>query len=194
MCRNMSRLSLAALILAGLPTCNKNGHPSQPGSSAPRPATLTVSSPSLKEGGPIIRQHTCDGADRSPALSWTAPPAGTKSFALIVDDPDAPSGTFTHWVLYELSPDRRELPEGLAPELGAKGMAFQGKNDFGKLGYGGPCPPAGKPHHYRFTVYALSAPTGLPPGASRKELEQAMQGRILAQGTLTSIYERAPGK
>jgi len=121
---------------------------------------------------------------------WREPPASTRSFTLIMDDPDAPIGVFTHWVLFNLPADSRELPEAVPAQSQLSNGAFQGKNDFGKIGYGGPCPPPGSPHRYRFTLYALEQPLDLKPGASKKQVLQAMQGHILAQGQLTGLYQR----
>jgi len=133
-------------------------------------------------------KFTCNGAGISPQLAWDAPPAGTVSFALIVTDPDAPGRTFVHWVLYDLPAGVRALPEGLPRQL-ADG-ARQGRNDFGDLGYGGPCPPPGSPHHYVFTLYALDAKLNLPVGATRAQVEAAMQGHILARGEMVALYQR----
>ena len=152
-------------------------------------ATLALSSTSFQGGGKIPSQYTCDGADTSPQLSWPAPPAGTKSFALIMSDPDAPGGTFVHWVLYDIPAVNRELPAGIPKQSQLADNSRQGKNDFGKTGYGGPCPPGGT-HHYVFSLYALDATIDLPPGATRSQLETAMKGHILAHGELTATYKR----
>ena len=135
----------------------------------------------------IPSQFTCSGAGLSPQLAWSAPPAGTSSYALVVTDPDAPGGSFVHWVLYDLPAGRRALAEGLtqAPE-GAR----QGRNDFGDLGYGGPCPPPGAAHHYVFAFYALDAKLNLPEGATRAQVETAMQGHVLARGELIGLFQR----
>ncbi|HKA31969.1 MAG TPA: YbhB/YbcL family Raf kinase inhibitor-like protein, partial [Candidatus Binatia bacterium] len=134
------------------------------------------------------RKHTCDGGDVSPALSWTDPPAGTRAFALVVDDPDAPGGTWVHWVLYDLPANAKSVPEGIAadkPPAGAK----QGVNDFRKAGYGGPCPPAGT-HRYYFKLYALDAPTELKPGATKQQLLAAVKGHVLGEAELVGRYAR----
>jgi Raf kinase inhibitor-like YbhB/YbcL family protein len=135
----------------------------------------------------IPSKFTCNGAGLSPQLAWSAPPAGTASFALIVTDPDAPGGTFVHWVLYDLPAGTRALTEGL-PQL-PEG-AHLGRNDFGNLGYGGPCPPHGAVHHYHFTLYALDAKLNLPEGATRAQVEAAMRGHILARGQLIGLFQR----
>jgi Raf kinase inhibitor-like YbhB/YbcL family protein len=151
---------------------------------------LELTSSSFSAGGTIPKQSTCDGQDSSPQLSWSAPPAGTQSFALIADDPDAPAGTWVHWVLYDLPGTARELPEGSPKQEELPTGGRQGKNDFGKIGYGGPCPPAGKPHRYFFKLYALDAKLNLKGGATKADVERAMKGHILAQGELIGRYGR----
>ena len=151
---------------------------------------LVVSSSAFQEGGEIPTKYTCEGQDVSPALTWSEPPAETRSFTLIVDDPDAPVGVFTHWVLFNLPVDSRELPEAMPTQAQLPDGSLQGKNDFGKIGYGGPCPPPGRPHRYQFTLYALDQTLDLKAGASKKQVLDAMQGHILAQGRLTGTYQR----
>jgi Raf kinase inhibitor-like YbhB/YbcL family protein len=151
---------------------------------------LTLSSPSFSHEDKIPRQYTCDGSDQSPPLQWTGAPRGTQGFALLVHDPDAPSGPFTHWVLFDIPVEMAEIPEGAAPaEVGVPGT-----NDFGREGYGGPCPPPGHgPHRYFFTLYALDRSgvgLGLRRGARRAEVERALQGHILAEAQLMGTYER----
>jgi Raf kinase inhibitor-like YbhB/YbcL family protein len=136
----------------------------------------------------IPEKFTCDGADISPELTWTEPPSGTKALALIMDDPDAPRGTFVHWVLYDLPPDTRSLAEGLAKDRQLANGARQGRNDFGKIGHNGPCPPKGAPHRYFFKLYALDAKMNLKAGASGGALERAMKGHILAQAEISGRY------
>jgi Raf kinase inhibitor-like YbhB/YbcL family protein len=152
-------------------------------------ATIQVTSPAFKEGDAIPRQHTCQGEDISPQLSWEAGPDGTKSIALIADDPDAPGGTFVHWVLYDLPGDVRELPEGLPRDEALSNGARQGMNSFRRLGYSGPCPPSGT-HRYFFKVYALDAQTNLPAGKSKADLLKTMEGHVLAQGQIMGTYQR----
>jgi Raf kinase inhibitor-like YbhB/YbcL family protein len=151
---------------------------------------FAVTSPSFQNGVSIPKKFTCDGADVSPALQWAAPPTGTRSFALIADDPDAPAGTWTHWVLFDLPAESKALPEGVAKvdELPTGGR--QGRNDFRRIGYAGPCPPPGKPHRYFFRIYALDEKAGLKTGASRQDLEQAMQGHVLATAEWMGAYRR----
>jgi hypothetical protein len=134
--------------------------------------------------------YTCDGQDISPPLTWDSPPTGTQSLALIVDDPDAPGEIFVHWVLYDLPPEIQELPQGVADRDTLPGGGKQGKNDFGKLGYGGPCPPSGL-HRYFFKLYALDRELGLKSGATKAQLEAAMNGHILAAAELIGRYARS---
>ncbi|HUU14887.1 MAG TPA: YbhB/YbcL family Raf kinase inhibitor-like protein [Terriglobia bacterium] len=149
-----------------------------------------LASPAFQSDGMIPGKFTCDGADVSPALAWSDPPSGTQSFALIMDDPDAPGRTWVHWVLYDLPAEARELPEGVPKQSKLASGAHQGNNDFPKIGYGGPCPPHGPAHRYFFKLYALDAKTGLKPGATKAELENAMKGHILAQTELVGRYRR----
>ncbi len=151
---------------------------------------LSISSPVFQEGASIPTKYSCEGQDISPPLVWGESPAGTRAFVLIVDDPDAPGGVFTHWVLFNLPADSRELSEAVPAQSQLPNGALQGKNDFGKIGYGGPCPPPGRPHRYQFALYALDQPLDLKSGASKKQVLEAMQGHILAQGQLTGIYQR----
>jgi Raf kinase inhibitor-like YbhB/YbcL family protein len=152
--------------------------------------TMQLISPAFSEGGSIPARHTCDGENLSPALKWTGAPAGAKSLALIVDDPDAPSGTWVHWVLYDLPSTTTDLPEATPKSQYLPAGAKQGLNDFKHLGYGGPCPPSGKEHRYFFKLYALDRVIDLKPGATKKELEAAMEKHILAEGQLIGIYKR----
>jgi Raf kinase inhibitor-like YbhB/YbcL family protein len=149
-----------------------------------------LTSPAFQASGPIPRQFTCEGLDRSPALIWTEPPAGTQSFSLIMDDPDAPKGTWVHWVLYDIPATIRELHENVTKEKELSNGARQGRNDFRSIGYGGPCPPKGPAHRYCFKLYALDAKTGLRPGATKADLERAIGGHILAEATLIGRYQR----
>jgi len=151
---------------------------------------LQISSTAFSEGGTIPKKFTCDGPDASPQLSWGGAPAGTQSFALIMDDPDAPVGTWVHWVLYNLPTSTNGLPEGVAKQEQVAGGALQGRNDFKKIGYGGPCPPPGKPHRYFFKLYALDGKLDLKAGATKPDVEAAMKGHILGQGQLMGRYGR----
>ena len=146
-------------------------------------AGFVLTSPSFDEGGAIPTRHTCDGSDISPALDWEGAPRGTASLALILDDPDARG--FTHWVVYDIpGGSHGSLPEGLIPNA-----LPQGRNDFGRTGYGGPCPPSGT-HHYRFTLWALSSRLNLSGTPSAAEVRTALTVKILAQTKLTGTYTR----
>jgi len=147
-------------------------------------------STAFAEGKTIPKKHTCDGPDLSPALSWSGTPAGTKSFSLICDDPDAPAGTWVHWVVYDLPASLASLPEGVLKDGELRGGGRQGTTDFRRLGYGGPCPPPGKPHRYYFKLLALDAPLGLPPGASKSDVLKAAQGHTLAETQIMGRYGR----
>ena len=151
---------------------------------------FALTTPAFPPGGDIPRKFTCQGADVSPALAWIDVPAGTQSFALIVDDPDAPVGTWVHWVAYDLPATTHQLPEGVAKVAQIAGGGTQGINDFGNLGYGGPCPPAGNAHRYFFKLYALKAKLDLKPGASKKQVVQAIQGQVLGEVQLVGKYKR----
>jgi Raf kinase inhibitor-like YbhB/YbcL family protein len=150
---------------------------------------LEIKSTAFKEGGFIPKKYTCDGSDISPPLLWTQPPDGTKSLVLICDDPDAPMGTWVHWVLYGLSPDTLELPEGVPDKKEVIGGSKQGTNDFRRIGYGGPCPPGGT-HRYFFKLYAIDSELDLSAGATKKEVLRAIEGHILAEGQLMGRYSR----
>ena len=145
-------------------------------------------STSFAEGGWIPDLHTCQGADISPSLEWSGEPLETRSFVLILDDPDAPAGTWNHWLLFDIPPKIHNLAQGYRPGK----LAVSGNNDFGKRGYGGPCPPKGHgPHRYFFTLSALDVATlTLPAETSRKAVEQAMKGHVIGQARLIGRYER----
>lgn len=153
--------------------------------------TLQVTSSAFAAGGTIPRKYTADGPDVSPALAWGDVPAETKSFALICDDPDAPrGGTWVHWVIWGLPAETRALAENVPNDATLPSGAKQGKNDFGRLGYGGPAPPRGPAHRYFFKLYALDSVPDLKPGATKADLERAMNGHVLAQGELMGKYGR----
>jgi len=151
---------------------------------------ISLSSSAFKEGDKIPVKYTCVGQDVSPPLEWSQPPSGTQTFALILDDPDAPGGVFTHWVIFNISSDNLRLPEAIPTQAQLPDGASQGKNDFGRVGYGGPCPPPGRPHRYQFTLYAVDQSLDLRAGVSKKQLLSAMEGHVLAQGQLTGTYQR----
>jgi Raf kinase inhibitor-like YbhB/YbcL family protein len=152
---------------------------------------LHLNSTAFREGETIPQRHTGDGKDLSPALTWADVPEGTRSLALICDDPDAPRGTWVHWILFNLPADVRELPEGVPADKILPTGARQGKNDFGKIGYGGPAPPRGHgAHRYFFKLYALDTSLDLQPGVTKAQVEAAMKGHILAEGQLMGKYAR----
>jgi Raf kinase inhibitor-like YbhB/YbcL family protein len=155
-----------------------------------RAMSFVLRTPVFSDGGKIPQKYTCDGADVSPALNWSDAPARTESFAVIADDPDAPRGTWTHWIIWNISPNATALPEGVPGVGESADGARQGKNDFKRIGYGGPCPPPGKPHRYFFRLYALDAKLDLTAGASRNELEHAMKTHVLSQTELMGKYGR----
>jgi len=149
--------------------------------------TIKLTSSAFKEGAMIPAQYSCDGKDISPPLSWSEVPGGTKSFALICDDPDAPIGTWVHWVVYNIPNNVTSLPENVPPNKSVMGNILQGMTDFRRIGYGGPCPPRGT-HRYYFKIYALDTMLNLPAGATKRELLRAMEGHILAEGQLMGKY------
>jgi Raf kinase inhibitor-like YbhB/YbcL family protein len=151
---------------------------------------MQLTSSAFNEGGNIPARHTCDDKDMSPPLKWNGVPAGARSLALIMDDPDAPGGTWAHWVIYGLPAADGELSEGAAKSKVLPNGARQGVNDFKRVGYGGPCPPPGRAHHYFFKIYALDTTLELQPGATKKDVEKAAGSHILAQGRLMGIYQR----
>jgi Raf kinase inhibitor-like YbhB/YbcL family protein len=150
---------------------------------------IQIKSTAFTDGGMIPIQYTCDGKDVSPPLALTSIPTGTKSLAIICDDPDAPMGTWVHWVLFNLPPETRELTEGIPSKKILANGAKHGMNDFHKYGYGGPCPPGGT-HRYYFKIYALDRELSLEPGATKNELLKAMDGHILSEGQLMGRYKR----
>ena len=153
---------------------------------------FSLISEAFTHGESIPARFTCDGEDDSPSLKWQGSPDGTQAFALIMDDPDAPGGTYTHWVIYNIRPQAGGLPEGVEKtDRPANGEgAVQGSNDFGDNGYGGPCPPGSNAHHYNFRLYALDGVVDLASGASKDDLLKAMEGRIVRETTLTGTYKR----
>jgi Raf kinase inhibitor-like YbhB/YbcL family protein len=151
---------------------------------------LSVSSSVFGEEDMIPARYTCQGQDISPPLAWGEVPAGTQSLTLIMDDPDATVGVFTHWVVFNIPAASLGLSEAISAQARLHGGALQGRNDFGRIGYGGPCPPPGRPHRYQFTVYALDSLLDLKAGVDKGQVLDAMQGHILAQGRLTGRYQR----
>jgi Raf kinase inhibitor-like YbhB/YbcL family protein len=194
----MRRALIGLLVAPLLVSCGRSTPTDAVLPDDPEKLTIHLQSPAFADGGMIPQLYTCDGKDVSPPLTWSDVPAAARSLALICEDPDAPRGTWTHWLLFNLPADRTELGEGIPPEErvpmtpgGAKeDAARQGRNDFGKLGYGGPCPPRGT-HRYLFLLYALDTRLNLKPGIGRAELLQAIKGHILAEGRLMGRYSRS---
>jgi Raf kinase inhibitor-like YbhB/YbcL family protein len=162
----------------------------EPGLPKEGEMSLMISSPAFIEGGTIPQKYTCDGQNLSPQLNWSGIPQGTKNLALIVDDPDAPIGIFVHWVLFGMDGSLKGLSEGVPPNPSISGVGLQGINGFRNTRYDGPCPPRGGAHRYFFKLYALDTAITLKPGASKADLEKAMQGHILAQGQVMGRYSR----
>ncbi len=150
---------------------------------------MIISSPVFKDNGQIHSKYTCDGEDVSPPLSWSEAPNGTKTYVLIMDDPDAPVGVFTHWVIFNIPASENNLSENVPKTDKITNGALQGKNDFGRKGYGGPCPPSGR-HRYQFHLYASDTLLNLTPGSSKKNVLKALEGHILAKAELTGLYSR----
>ena len=183
----------ALIILASLALLGCSTHP-QPLASGPparespeKTSEIKVTSVAFKEGQPIPRQYTCDGGNISPPLEWSAVPKTARTIAIIADDPDAPSGTWVHWVLYNLPAENIGIVENLPATENLKAGGFQGTNDFGNFGYGGPCPPSGS-HRYFFKVYALDAELPLKAGATKAEVGKAIAGHVVSQGQLMGTY------
>jgi Raf kinase inhibitor-like YbhB/YbcL family protein len=169
------------LLSAALAACSNASSRSDAPAESSVPAAITVTSPAFAEGSVIPEQFTCRGAGQSPPLAWSGLPSGASSVAVVVEDPDAPGGTFVHWVMYGLPADRADLPADAVPT-----DAVQARNSGGDVGWTPPCPPSGT-HHYRFTVYALDRPVDLPEDASPAAAVRAVQDASIAEGTLTGM-------
>lgn len=152
--------------------------------------TIVIASEIISEGSRIPLRHTCDDVNISPPLRWDLIPENTASFALLFEDPDASEGTFTHWLLFNIPPDTKELPAGIKEENKLDNGAIQGLNDFGRAGYGGPCPPSGTEHKYIFKIFALDTMLDLNPGITIKQFLNAIQGHVLDSGELIGMYGR----
>jgi hypothetical protein len=152
---------------------------------------LTIKSPAFQSGDNIPKKFSCEGEDISPQLEWSNYPSETKSFALICEDPDAPGGTFTHWIIYDIPTSRNSFPENVPNELDVFDGVKQGKNNFGKIGYGGPCPPAGSAHRYFFRVYALDNKLNIKEGLSKDDLMNKIKSHILEEGELIGLYKKS---
>jgi Raf kinase inhibitor-like YbhB/YbcL family protein len=192
----MRRLALAFVLVSIALAVSRCGADSSPTATSVEAAgqgepmmKIELESAAFAPGGPIPTRYTCDGDDISPPLQWSDPPTRTQSFALIVDDPDAPSGTWVHWVLYNLPADTRSLAEAIPSDADLQGGSRNGSNSWKRLGYGGPCPPGGT-HRYFFKLYALDTVLNLDSGESKDSLLQALEGHILAQGELMGTYTR----
>jgi Raf kinase inhibitor-like YbhB/YbcL family protein len=159
------------------------------GGSAVEEVDFVLESKSFSHGEPIGRDFTCDGSDVSPHLQWTGTPPGTQSYVLICDDPDAPVGTWVHWVYFNIPPTVAELPEAFAPDEHPELGGAQGANDFRRIGYGGPCPPSGT-HRYFFKLYALDTTLNLAAGSTKRQVLRAAEGHVLAQAELMGTYSR----
>jgi Raf kinase inhibitor-like YbhB/YbcL family protein len=182
----MKKLTLVFLIACSKPS----GAPSPPSAVTPNavtPSAINVTSTAFTTNAAIPALYSCDGKDVSPPLAWTAPPDGAAAFVLIVDDPDAPGGVFTHLIAWNARTDSSSLGEGASPQTVG---ATLGKNGFGKLGWSGPCPPRGQTHHYRFRILAVDKPiAGIGEGASRAELDSALAGHVIGDGTLVGTFQ-----
>jgi Raf kinase inhibitor-like YbhB/YbcL family protein len=152
--------------------------------------SILLTSSAFADGEFIPARYTCAGEDVSPPLQWSNVPAEAKSLAIVCDDPDAPSGTWVHWVIYDIPPAFGGLTEAVPAMQVTPDGVKQGKNDFRRIGYGGPCPPPGSPHHYHFKIYALDVEPGFPVGATKADLAQAMKGHVLAEGRLVGLFQR----
>ena len=187
-------VSLAVLPLAacGLrePAAPSEEEQVQEEASAPEQIEMEITSTAFRDGGTMPTKYTCYGQDISPELSWSGVPEGTQSFALIVDDPDAPTGIFTYWVIFNIPANTLELAEAVPTSPKLPSGALQGRNGFGRTGYGGACPPWDTTHHYHFVLYALDQTLDLSADTSKTQVLYAMQGHILAQAELTVTYNR----
>jgi Raf kinase inhibitor-like YbhB/YbcL family protein len=185
----ISVLCLAFMIYADLGTNLALSDELGAGEEGKKMQTIELKSASFGSGEMIPRKYTCDGEDVSPALSWGSIPEGTKEIVLICDDPDAPGGTWVHWVLFGLAPDSTSLTENFGKKETVLGVR-QGKNDFGKVGYGGPCPPKGPAHRYFFKLYALDKSLDLKPEVKKADVMKAIDGHILGHGEIVGRYGR----
>jgi Raf kinase inhibitor-like YbhB/YbcL family protein len=187
----MRTLQLLSMMLVVVWTASCQTKPQEtPAEKGAKPMGLTITSSTFQDGATIPQPYTCDGQDKSPPLTWNGVPALTKSFALICDDPDAPMGTWNHWTLWNIPPDSMKLEENFPKTASHPSGIRQGLNSWPKVGYGGPCPPPGKPHRYIFQLYALDAMLDLPEKSNRSALEKALKGHILAEARLTGKFGR----
>jgi Raf kinase inhibitor-like YbhB/YbcL family protein len=177
------------MMLAPLVSCGSSAKSSQPAQD-PAPSGFRIESTAFREGELIPTRFTCSGENVSPALRWTEPPTRTRSFVLIVDDPDAPAGVWTHWVVYNLPAQARAMDESEPKQAELPGGGLQGLNSFGRVGYGGPCPPPGNAHRYFFRLYALDAMLSLKPGASKQAVLAGTKGHVLGEAQLMGRFKR----
>lgn len=183
--------ALSSILLVTVFACRSTRTRGEAGTSEGGSAmSIAVTTTAFPPNGAIPANYTCDGADVSPDLSWSGAPSGVQSFALIAQDPDAPAGTWTHWLIWNIPAQSTGLPKRVPQDETLGDGARQGRNDFRRIGYNGPCPPRGKAHRYFFRLYALNAKLDLRAGANRNELEEAMKGHVLAQGELMARYGR----
>jgi Raf kinase inhibitor-like YbhB/YbcL family protein len=193
--RPVSKSLTVYTVLLSLGFCGACTQAQKGAESNPKEVAMAIelASPAFKEGEPIPSKYTCDGENVSPALTWKNLPQGTKSLALICDDPDAPVGTWVHWVIFNIPDSASGLPEGVPKDASLPSGATQGMSDFRTPGYGGPCPPSGR-HRYFFKLYALDGMLHADPGTTKKDLLKAMEGHILSQSQLMGTYQRARSK
>lgn len=178
-------MNKTAMVFLALYACNRTAsNPNPPPGITPQ--SIQVTSTAFVANAAIPQTYTCDGKDIIPPLAWTAPPEGSGALVLVVDDPDAPGGVFTHLLAWNIKSDARALAEGASPSFIG---ATVGKNDFGKLGWSGPCPPRGQTHHYRFRLIAIDKPLSLAEGASRGEVDAALDKHVLGEGTLVGTFQ-----
>jgi Raf kinase inhibitor-like YbhB/YbcL family protein len=180
------KLALVTLAAAGV-ACSSSSSDTRGSARSTASATtaLALTTPAFADGATVPTRFTCAGANVSPPLAWSSVPPGAKELALVMEDPDAPRGTFVHWVVWGIAPGAGQLAEGTVPAA-----AHLGRNGAGSVAYTGPCPPAGPAHHYGFTLFALSAPISLPAGATADQLRAALAGKVLSQAKLTGLYAR----
>ena len=152
-------------------------------------SSITVETSSFSSGNNIPARFTCDSAGLSPEIHWPSPPSGTRSLAIVMDDPDAPLG-FVHWLVYDIPVEAHEITEGASSQAGLPHGAVEGINSADSVGYTGPCPPGAKPHHYVFRLYALDVPLNLPSGKNKEQLAAAVKDHVLAEGQITGLYSR----
>ena len=186
----MKILSFILISIILVVCISVDAHSETVGQTGTTALQFNLSSPAFANGAYIPEVYTCGGADYSPALKWTAPPEGTKSFAIIFDDPDAPVGTFTHWIIFNIPSDQASLEEKASPKGVLPAGAIEGKNNFSRIGYAGPCPPPGKAHRYFFKLYALDSMLNLPAGTNKDNLLRAMQGHVLGQAQMIGLFAK----